>query len=561
MNGTRETARKQPDATRNGLPASPDVERLILGSVVNGSVDFEEVRREMVVSDFSRQQNRDIYTCMNVLYERGTRIDRTLLAEELGRRRQLAGVGGFSYLASLDEGIPRLPNVKGYIDVVRKKAAFRQLILKGDRLVAQGLEQVEDPDAIAAATIESLRELLHQNGQPADAPPSVPQWPGRIQEEGFHGVAGEAVRKLEPHTEADEAALLIQLLTAWGNLATRGPYVLAENNKHHSNLFCVLVGVTSKGRKGTSWGRIRGIVESVDDNWVKNCLISGIGSGEALIDALNKEDHRRLVIESELARLLAIMNREGTTISSIFRTCWDSGEAHVIVRMKEAHVTDGHLSLIGHVTRDELKRCLSDVEIANGFGNRILWVCTKRSKELPFGGGSIDFGDIPSQLREATQFTRRIGNTRIDFDSEAHDLWPIVYHDLSQGKPGLFGAATGRGEPQVLRLALVYALLDRSEKIRIEHLRAGLAIWRYCEASALYIWGDALGDPTADEILRVLRAAGQAGMTRWEITNHFGRNKTASELERACRVLTELGLVRFDTESTGGRSSTRYWAL
>jgi hypothetical protein len=206
-----------------------------------------------------------------------------------------------------------------------------------------------------------------------------------------------------------------------------------------------------------------------------------------------------------------------------------------------------------------LLRRLGDTEIANGLANRILWVCARRSKQLPHGGGSIDYVDLIERLQDATAFARRMGNTRVSFDEAASRLWEQVYGDLSEGRPGMLGSVTSRAEAHVVRLSLIYAQLDRADQIRVEHLRAALAIWKYCEASARFIWGDALGDPTADEILRTLRAAGDAGLTRWDITNHFGRNKGAAELDRAIGVLAERGLIRSATEETGGRASTRYW--
>jgi hypothetical protein len=110
-------------------------------------------------------------------------------------------------------------------------------------------------------------------------------------------------------------------------------------------------------------------------------------------------------------------------------------------------------------------------------------------------------------------------------------------------------------------LALIYALLDRASAIRADHLRAALAVWRYCEASARYVWRDDLGDPTADELLRALRAAGNDGMTRFDITNYFSRHKVAAELDRAIGVLAERGLIRSATQDTAGRPVTRYWAV
>jgi hypothetical protein len=152
-----------------------------------------------------------------------------------------------------------------------------------------------------------------------------------------------------------------------------------------------------------------------------------------------------------------------------------------------------------------------------------------------------------------------MGNTRIHFDHEARALWAEKYHDLTVGRPGLFGDVTARRAPHVLRLALNYALLDCASEIRAEHLRAALAVWRYCEQSALYIWGDALGDPTADAMLRELRA--EARLTRSDISNRFGNNKPASEIDRAISVLTEHGLIRLQKEDTGGRPVTWYSAV
>jgi hypothetical protein len=60
---------------------------------------------------------------------------------------------------------------------------------------------------------------------------------------------------------------------------------------------------------------------------------------------------------------------------------------------------------------------------------------------------------------------------------------------LSEGQPGLFGAVTSRAEAQVIRLALLYALLDEADHIGTEHLRAALALWRYAEDSARFIFG------------------------------------------------------------------------
>jgi hypothetical protein len=92
------------------------------------------------------------------------------------------------------------------------------------------------------------------------------------------------------------------------------------------------------------------------------------------------------------------------------------------------------------------------------------------------------------------------------------------------------------------------------------HLLAAVAVWDFCEQSACYVFGDALGDPVADEILQALRAAGSAGLTRTQIRDLFGRNKGADDIGRALGVLLGQGLARFVTEQSGGRPTERWFA-
>src|SRR6266446_5331879 len=94
-----------------------------------------------------------------------------------------------------------------------------------------------------------------------------PQWPDPLAEEAYYGLLGEWVRRVEPETEADPAALLVQALVAVGNLIGRGPHFRAESDRHHQVLFTAIVGKTAKGRKGTSEGRVRGLLEGVDKDW------------------------------------------------------------------------------------------------------------------------------------------------------------------------------------------------------------------------------------------------------------------------------------------------------
>ena len=413
-----------------------------------------------------------------------------------------------------------------------------------------------------------------------------PSWPEPLDRQAFYGIAGEIVRAIEPHTEADPAALLIQLLVGFGSLVGRGPYTAVEADRHGVNLFAALVGVSSKGRKGTSWGQIRRVLEGVDPEWSRGRVQSGLSSGEGLIwavrDQIEKQqpvkergrvveyqsvvedpgvsDKRLLAMEPELASTLRVMGRDGSTLSPLIRQAWDTGDLRVLTKNTPAVSTGAHIAIVGHVTRDELLRYLNSTETANGFANRFLWVCCKRSKQLPEGGNirEVDFGPFIRRLSHIAEMARSAG--RLEKDDRTRQIWHSVYGELSEGKPGLFGSVTGRAEAQVLRLSLIYALLDGASIIRAEHLLAGLAVWEYAEASARYIFGDALGNPVADQILNELRGA-EEGLTRTEIRDLFGRHGKGQEIDAALRTLSENSKARYEHEQTGGRPVERWYAV
>ena len=270
-----------------------------------------------------------------------------------------------------------------------------------------------------------------------------------------------------------------------------------------------------------------------------------------------EKDKRALIVESEFARVLSVTERQGNTLSPIIRDAWDGKPLGTMTKTKAARCTEPHVSIVGHVTKDELRRSLTDTAVANGFANRFLFACARRSKILPFGGDQLDLSDIHIRLRSAINNARRCGE--IPMDAAAREAWAVEYERLTTGGGGgLFASVIARAEAQTRRLACIYALLDESPYVRLKHLFAGLEAWRYCEDSCRVIFGDSLGDPTADEIIGALRRA-PLGMTRTELTNHFQRHKKADEIGRALATLQRTGKARFEREETNGRPTERWF--
>jgi hypothetical protein len=406
----------------------------------------------------------------------------------------------------------------------------------------------------------------------------------KLPDEVFFGLAGELVKVIAPHTEADNAALLVHFLAGFGNLIGRGAHFCVGADHHYTKLNAVVVGATAAGRKGLSWGEVQRVLVRVDESF-KLCIHGGLSSGEGLIhtvrDAQFKKtpvrekgrivdyqdemydegtsEKRAFVVESEFARVLKVSQREGNTLSQVIRDAWDKDFLQIKTKQAVA-ASNAHISIIGHITKEELLRTLADSDLTNGFANRFVWVCSRRSKYLPSGGNlsDLDINALVTKIRRAVEFAKTAAEIKRDAGADA--LWCEVYRRLSDGHAGLLGSVTSRATAQVLRIACLYSLLDCSKVIRLEHLTAAMALWQYCEDSARYIFGAQTGNKIADEIFAELQRK-EAGMSKNDIREYFQQNRSAAEINRALELLFDLGRIDSYKEKTSKRPKEIFIAL
>ncbi|HEX2043279.1 MAG TPA: hypothetical protein VHF24_11650, partial [Acidimicrobiales bacterium] len=387
-------------------------------------------------------------------------------------------------------------------------------------------------------------------------------WP-RLGACAYHGIVGEFVMAADTYTEADRVAVLVTTLVGAGCAINRGPYVLAGNDRHTASLFAVIVGATHKGGKGTSFAVARETLRVADPAFMATRVLGGFGSGEAVVDAVRDPDDdndegapdtRLLVLEPEFARMLKVASRDGSTLSMTIRNGWDGRPLEARSRARTSVASTHHLGVVGHITLEELRARLTDVETYSGFANRFLWVSARRSKRLPAGGNvpgeiAVMYGE---RLGETIRAARRV--TRVHRTDAAEHRWAELYDLMADDEPaGLLGAVVGRDAPQCLRLSLLYALIDGSPVIDEEHVEAAWALWSYCRASAEFIFGDATGDDVADRLLAELRRVAPEGLDGTQQRDLFARHLSAARLERARERLHQAGLAETVTIPTGGR--------
>jgi replicative DNA helicase len=146
-------------ALERGLPVNLDAERFVLGAILMDDALYIQVAGSLESEDFSLEKHRRIFLRMGELYERGERIDRVTVANELMKQNQLESVDGVSYLVSLDEGLPALANLDSYVRIVKDKAVLRRIIFTSQKLIDRCIIGEEEPDQILASAEETLLKL------------------------------------------------------------------------------------------------------------------------------------------------------------------------------------------------------------------------------------------------------------------------------------------------------------------------------------------------------------------------------------------------------------------
>jgi len=312
----------------------------------------------------------------------------------------------------------------------------------------------------------SPSQSVHPQGlQEATGPTLAP--------EARYGLAGDVVRALEPHTEADPAGLLCNFLAGFGNLVGPGPHYLLGAEPHPPRLNVLVVGATARSRKGTSWSAIAQVLEQADPGWAERRIKSGLASGEALVQAVRDEtrnragelvdagepDKRLLVLEPEFVRVLAVAGRDGSTLSSHLREAWDKhGRLENLTKSDQVVVRRSHISILGFV--DDLPATMAALDVA------------LYSPLESDGMSRVLFEYLASGVPVVAS---RVG---------------VVVEVLEDGRTALLVPA---GEPEPLATAITRLLEDRALRLRLgtagsELARASLSGARLAERlSALYL--------------------------------------------------------------------------
>lgn len=412
---------------------------------------------------------------------------------------------------------------------------------------------------------------------------TIKEWPV-FSFEACPGILGDFVKLATRDSEADPAAVAITALVrfcaeVYGHAPNQGPHLYIGETVHAPRLFAVICGNSSKARKGTSrhpvtklFGRehcnladLRAWGLPLPARESGGPLSTGEGLAYHVRDESDEERERRqrqnpnepirekgdkrlMIQDEEFASGLACTKREGNTLSMGIRCFWDNGDYAPLTKNNPITVKGAHINIVTHITMQELAVCLGDVQVVNGFGNRFLWICARRSKlvAMPPRMPETELAQIQREIwRLVAQAQKRGAMTMA---GNALEKWEGIYPEISKEHTGLAGSIINRGEAQTMRLALVYALLDGQERIDEPHLNAALSMWGYAQDSALYIFGDRAADPLEEKLLEILK---QGPLSATDLSAAFSRNIPKERLQPLLQQLEAQQRISIRKEKSG----------
>jgi hypothetical protein len=266
-------------------------------------------------------------------------------------------------------------------------------------------------------------------------------------------------------------------------------------------------------------------------------------------------------------KVLTLCRRESSTLSAVIRAMWGGSPMGFANKSSADRCQEPHISCIGMVTPKELLgQTVGRSEVTNGMLNRFLLSRVRKHGSLPFGS---NWGEVAAtfsgRFREALERARAIGE--VGWSDEAKALWEAEYERLAAARDGEVGSITARAADQCLRLALLYALADGSDRLLIPHLHAALGLYAHCDRTVADLYGppaagaaDRPGEPAGspdDEPLHVRLLAGireEPGVRQSDLTRRFSHTPGA-DIQAGLYLLRQFGLAHNRVKPTLGRSA------
>ena len=394
----------------------------------------------------------------------------------------------------------------------------------------------------------------------------------------FVGPLGGLTRLIAPHVPWDPVAFHLQALVMVGSYLGYRPYVAEGATQRRANLFLALIGGTGSG-KGSSLGWVSWMMNTIDESFVDDRTTTALDSGQVLLRKITdpvymvdksgremltiegSEDKRVIYVEEELGQLFYKMMSQDK-VEKMVTKAWDSGVLETLTKHESMRCANPHVSIIGHITPDELYERLEKRLVDNGFSNRWLYALIKPTQ-------IVDLEPQPHELDGGTELAVEIGKkvrevaddpsaTEFTLDPAATELFRATSRFMYDHRPtGAMEKQVVRWRSQMFKLALIYAAIDGTRTITGEHYAAARSAWAYNARSARAFFGGMTGNSHADKFLAMWKAIEFDELTLTDVSDMFSKNLAAVKRDAMLNQLQRDGILTVERGETGPNGGRR----
>jgi hypothetical protein len=390
-----------------------------------------------------------------------------------------------------------------------------------------------------------------------------------ISEECFYGIAGTLANESAPEVGVSREAVLFQFLIFIGNMCEHKFYFNLGGSKLYLNDYLLIVGETSKAKKGTSLKTVKYFIEKINSDYYKLCIRTGVNSGEGLVNSvrdkvISKEKNKKgeevetildeggkskiaLFIEPEFSRLMKSGKRDGNTATEILRQAWDGDYLEVVVKKDSCSSSDHHISMIGHITQNEFEFLNSNVDSTNGYLNRFLFcrIFNGSPVPLPISFDKLSFDFMP-ELHSAMAFIKNTEIEELALEEDAKELWTDIYNNFFYSPDDNYSDLMARTPTHILKMAMIFAVLDRNNRISKDHLISAKAIVDYSNDSIRFIFTNPNKKKLGNEnkVIEYITKKNGTVLRSDVMRELFNRKIKALDLDFLKDSLTNQGLIK-----------------
>lgn len=264
----------------------------------------------------------------------------------------------------------------------------------------------------------------------------------------------------------------------------------------YPNFFTVLVGETEKTKKTTAMRFALEIFYALKG--FKGKAIPGVSSAEGLLRCLGayiveKEAERTgydcILWLEELAALLRKGRQEAVlNLPPMITHLYDlPKEVELPTRKQPLRLLNPFLSILSGTTLEWLQSSIREEELLSGFANRFLYITGVPKPPIPLPR-KPDLSPIIREISSIQPFWE--AGASLSLSASAIAEWDAFYSRWRRWQPtGTLAAIVGRIPEYTMKLALLYAVLERKHEISGEMMKAACDFAYYLYNSYAELFG------------------------------------------------------------------------